>query len=68
MVMRGIVSEPWGELVYRMVKLCLLYIAATTAAYPISRSIPSANRLDQLRARRQIYFLIARSRTIPGEL
>ena len=29
MVMRGIVSEPWGELVYRMVKLCLLYVAAT---------------------------------------
>jgi type IV secretory pathway VirB2 component (pilin) len=33
MVMRGIVSEPWGELFYRMVKLCLLYIAATTVAY-----------------------------------
>lgn len=33
MVMRGIVSEPWGELVYRMVKLCLLYVAATTVAY-----------------------------------
>src|SRR3546814_18914856 len=34
MVMRGIISEPWGELVYRMVKLCLLYVAATTVAYP----------------------------------
>ena len=33
MVMRGIISEPWGELFYRMVKLCLLYIAATTVAY-----------------------------------
>lgn len=33
MVMRGIVSEPWGELFYRMVKLCLLYLAATTVAY-----------------------------------
>src|SRR3546814_8197416 len=32
MVMRGIISEPWGELFYRMVKLCLLYIAATTVA------------------------------------
>jgi type IV secretion system protein VirB6 len=33
MVMRGIISEPWGELFYRMVKLCLLYVAATTVAY-----------------------------------
>ena len=46
MVMRGIVSEPWGELVYRMVKLCLLYLAATTLAYsewvtqPLFHSMP----------------------------
>lgn len=48
MVMRGIVSEPWGELVYRMVKLCLLYIAATTVAYtewvtnPLFHGMPDA--------------------------
>lgn len=48
MVMRGIVSEPWGELFYRMVKLCLLYIAATTVAYsewitnPLFHGMPDA--------------------------
>lgn len=48
MVMRGIVSEPWGELVYRMVKLCLLYLAATTVAYsdwitqPLFHGMPDA--------------------------
>src|SRR3546814_16678281 len=48
MVMRGIVSEPWGELVYRMVKLCLLYVAATTVAYsewitnPLFHGMPDA--------------------------
>src|SRR3546814_8487865 len=33
MVISGIISEPWGELFYRMVKLCLLYIAAPSVAY-----------------------------------
>src|SRR3546814_4972773 len=48
MVMRGIISEPWGELFYRMVKLCLLYIAATTVAYsewittPLFHGMPDA--------------------------
>ena len=48
MVMRGIVSEPWGELIYRMVKLCLLYLAVTTVAYtewitnPLFHGMPDA--------------------------
>jgi type IV secretion system protein VirB6 len=48
MVMRGIISEPWGELFYRMVKLCLLYVAATTVAYsdwittPLFHGMPDA--------------------------
>src|SRR3546814_3873868 len=48
MVMRGIISEPWCELFYRMVKLCLLYIAATTVAYsewittPLFHGMPDA--------------------------
>ncbi|SEJ81090.1 type IV secretion system protein VirB6 [Sphingobium sp. AP50] len=48
MVMRGIVSEPWGELFYRMCKLCLLYLAATTVAYsewvtnPLFHGMPDA--------------------------
>ena len=48
MVMRGIISEPWGELFARMVKLCLLYMAATTVAYsewitePLFHGMPDA--------------------------
>jgi type IV secretion system protein VirB6 len=47
MVMRGIISEPWGRLFYRMVKLCLLYVAATTVAYsggstPLFHGMPDA--------------------------
>ena len=48
MVMRGIISEPWGELFARMVKLCVLYMAATTVAYsewitnPLFHGMPDA--------------------------
>lgn len=48
MVMRGIISEPWGELFARMVKLCVLYMAATTVAYsewitnPLCHGMPDA--------------------------
>ena len=48
MVMRGIISEPWGELFARMVKLCILYMAATTVAYsewitnPLFHGMPDA--------------------------
>ncbi|MFC6623937.1 type IV secretion system protein [Novosphingobium panipatense] len=47
-VMRGVISEPWSELFYRMVKLCILYLAATTVAYsewitqPLFHSMPDA--------------------------
>lgn len=47
-VMRGVISEPWGELFYRMVKLCVLYLAATSVAYsewitqPLFHSMPDA--------------------------
>ena len=48
MVMRGIISESWGELFARMVKLCVLYMAATTVAYsewitnPLFHGMPDA--------------------------
>lgn len=47
-VMRGVISEPWSELFYRMVKLCVLYLAATSVAYsewvtqPLFHSMPDA--------------------------
>lgn len=47
-VMRGVISEPWSELFYRMVKLCVLYLAATSVAYsewiidPLFHSMPNA--------------------------
>jgi len=48
MIMRGIVSEPFQDWIWRMAKVCLLFVAATTVAYqdwivgPIFNAAPSA--------------------------
>ena len=48
LIMRGVVSEPLQDFIWRMAKLCLLFVAATTVAYqdwivgPIFNAAPSA--------------------------
>ncbi|WP_167074903.1 type IV secretion system protein [Sphingomonas vulcanisoli] len=47
-ILRGVVSEPFQDFIYRMAKICLIFVAATTVAYkdwvtnPLFHAAPSA--------------------------
>lgn len=47
-ILRGVVSEPFQDFVWRMTKICLIFVAATTVAYkdwitePLFHGAPSA--------------------------